>query len=86
MKITKQQLRKIIREAINEPANWESWARSRSLRTQIDNSGETIIKVDLARWRPIEVEEMLIDAETRGASIVDRYDTGHRIIMTGEYQ
>ena len=86
MKITRRQLRRIIREAINETTNWGSWAKSRDLRTQVDNDGQTIIKVDLARWLPREVEKMLADAEAEGASIVDRYDTGHRIIMTGEHQ
>ena len=86
MKISKRQLRRIIREAINEQGSWESWAKSRDLRTQVDNDGQTIIKVDLARWLPREVDVFLADAEAAGASIVDRYDTGHRIIMTGEHR
>ena len=86
MKITRQQLRKIIKEALSGPPQsaeeWMYWGGEFGLSAEEDNDGQTIFYLDARSYSPSDFAAIVKEAEHAGASIEsDNY--GQTIIYTG---
>ena len=93
MKITKRQLRRIIKEELTrtltesfvEPTTvqeWESWSETFGLTPEYDNEGQLHFYLDARSYSPGDFAAIVREAERVGASVeTDNY--GEAIIYTG---
>ena len=83
MKITKQKLKRLIREALSGPPQtveeWMYWGGEFGLSAEEDNDGQTIFYVE--RDHP-DFKEIISSSETAGASVDVDY-SGQAVIYTG---
>ena len=91
MKITKRQLRRIIRESVygvgpgrgpSSVQEWTKWSETFGLDSEYDNEGQLHFYLDARSYSPRDFAAIVKEAERAGASVeTDNY--GQTIIYTG---
>ena len=82
MKITKRQLRRIIKEAMaggTPPTNsreWMEWGISHGLDANLDRSGQVVFYTD---------DRVVADAAAAVGADIERDNMGQHVIYTGAY-